>query len=181
MDMTTRSQQAVSAAVKTAAERGNPAVEPAHLAVALLDDAEGLTRPLLQAVGVDPLAVRAEAQRLVDKLPAASGTTVGAPQTSRGLLAVLGAAEREARDRSDEFVSPEHLLLALAQTQSDVAEALEQHGVTAAALADALQSVRGSARVTGRRPRGHLPGAGEVRHRPHRRRARGQDRPGDRP
>ena len=55
MDLTTRSQQAVSSAVKTAAERGNPAVEPAHLAVALLDDGEGLTRPLLQAVGVDPL------------------------------------------------------------------------------------------------------------------------------
>ena len=85
MDLTTRSQQAVSTAVKTAAERGNPAVEPAHLAVALLDDAEGLPRPMLQAVGVDPMTVRAEAQRLVDKLPAASGSTVGSPATSRGM------------------------------------------------------------------------------------------------
>ena len=55
MDLTTRSQQAVSAAVRTAAERGNPATEPAHLAVALLDDTEGLTRPLLATLGVDPL------------------------------------------------------------------------------------------------------------------------------
>ena len=70
MDMTTRSQQAVSAAVKTAAERDNPAVEPPHLGVALLDDAEGLTRPLLQAVGADPLAIRAEMQRLVGRRPA---------------------------------------------------------------------------------------------------------------
>ena len=66
MDMTTRSTQAVNSAVKVAAERGNPAVEPAHLAVALLDDAETLARPLLQAVGADPVAVRADLSRLVD-------------------------------------------------------------------------------------------------------------------
>src|SRR5579875_1467205 len=105
MDPTTRSNAALSSAARLAAERGNPAVEPAHLAVALLDDAEGLTRPLVQAVGVDPVALRADAQRLVDKLPSATGASVGAPQTSRGLLAVLGAAEREARDRGDEYVS----------------------------------------------------------------------------
>jgi ATP-dependent Clp protease ATP-binding subunit ClpB len=154
MDLTTRSQQAVSTAVKTAAERGNPAVEPAHLAVALLDDAEGLTRPLLQAVGVDPMTIRAEAQRLVDQLPAASGSTVGSPATSRGMMAVLSAAERQARDRSDEYVSTEHLLLAVAETQNEVADLLKQRGVTPAALSDALQSVRGSSRVTSQDPEG---------------------------
>jgi ATP-dependent Clp protease ATP-binding subunit ClpB len=154
MDLTTRSGQAISAAQRMAAERGNPAVEPAHLLVALLDDADTLTRPLLQALGVDPLAVRAEAQRLVDKLPAASGGTVAAPQASRGLLAILSGAEREARDRSDEFVSAEHLLLAAAQHGGDVADLLTQHGLTKASLADALQSVRGSARVTSTDPEG---------------------------
>jgi len=153
MDLTTRSQQALSSAVKDAAARGNPAVEPAHLAVALLDDAEGLTRPLLQAVGADPAAVRAEAQRVVDRLPAASGASVSAPQTSRGLLSVLSAAEREARDRQDEYVSTEHLLIALAN-QGDVVEIFKQHGVTSAALADALQVVRGSMRVTSPDPEG---------------------------
>ncbi len=154
MDLTTRSQQAVSTAVKNAAERGNPATEPAHLAVALLDDAEGLTRPILQAIGVDPLAIRAEAQRLVDRLPSASGSSVGAPQTSRALFGVLSAAEREARDRSDEYVSTEHLLLALAVQGGEIATLLTKHGVTPAALADALQSVRGSARVTSADPEG---------------------------
>jgi len=144
MDLTTRSQQAVSTAVKTAAERGNPAVEPAHLAVALLDDAEGLTRPLLQAVGIDPLAARATVQRQVDALPAAAGSTVAAPQASRALLAVLSAAEREARDRSDEYVSTEHLLIALADVL----------GATPAALRDALASIRGSQRVTSPDPEG---------------------------
>jgi ATP-dependent Clp protease ATP-binding subunit ClpB len=154
MELTTRSQQALSTAVRAGAERGNPAVEPAHLAVALLDDAEGLTRPLLQAVGVDPMQIRAEAQRLVDALPAASGVSVGAPQTSRALLTVLSAAEREARARSDEYVSTEHLLIALAQQGGELATLLGRHGVTPAALADALQAVRGSARVTTADPEG---------------------------
>jgi ATP-dependent Clp protease ATP-binding subunit ClpB len=154
MDLTTRSQQALSTAVRTAAERGNPAVEPAHLAVALLDDADGLPRPMLQAVGADPAAVRAEAQHLVDALPSASGASVGAPQTSRGVLAVLGAAEREARDRGDEYVSTQHLLIALAEQGGDVATLFGRHGLTPAALRESLQSVAGSARVTSADPEG---------------------------
>ncbi len=154
MDLTTRSQQAISTAVRTAAERGNPAVEPAHLAVALLDDAQGLPGPLLQGLGADPLAVRAAAQQLVDALPSAQGASVGPPQTSRAFLAVLSAAEREARDRGDEYVSTEHLLIALAQQGGDVATLLQQHGATAQALADTLQAVRGSARVTSPDPEG---------------------------
>jgi ATP-dependent Clp protease ATP-binding subunit ClpB len=148
MDRTTRSEQAMNSAITGAAQRGNPAVEPVHLAVALLDDADTIARPLLQAVGADPAAVRAELARLVDKLPAASGSSVSAPVASRGWLAVQGAAEREARDRSDEYISAEHLLIALASTESDVAEVLRQHGATATALRDALTSVRGSQRVT---------------------------------
>jgi ATP-dependent Clp protease ATP-binding subunit ClpB len=144
MDLTTRSQQAVSSAVKMAAERGNPAVEPAHLGVALLDDAEGLTRPLLEAVGIDPLAARATVQRQVDALPTAAGSTVAAPQPSRAFLAVLSAAEREARDRSDEYVSTEHLLIALA----------DLFGAEPGALRDALASLRGSQRVTSPDPEG---------------------------
>jgi ATP-dependent Clp protease ATP-binding subunit ClpB len=153
MDLTTRSQQALSAAVRTAAERGNPATEPAHLLLALLDDAENLVRPVLQSMGVDPLAVRAETQRLVDGLPSATGAAVSAPQSSRGLLATLNVAEREARDRSDEYVSAEHLLLGLAE-QSGTKELLAKYGVTPATLADALQSVRGSTRVTNPDPEG---------------------------
>jgi ATP-dependent Clp protease ATP-binding subunit ClpB len=154
MNRTTRTEQAISGAVTAAAERGNPAVEPAHLAVALLDDAETLARPLLQAVGADPIAVRADIARLIDKLPSASGSSVSAPTASRGMLAVLGAAEREARDRSDEYVSAEHLLLGLAATDGDVADVLRQHGATAAALDEAVKSLRGSTRVTTPDPEG---------------------------
>jgi ATP-dependent Clp protease ATP-binding subunit ClpB len=153
MDLTTRSQQAVSAAARTAAERGNPAIEPAHLLLALLDDSENLGRPVLQGMGVDPLAVRAEAQRLIDALPAASGASVSAPQSSRGLLATLNVAEREARDRTDDYVSAELLLLGLTE-QPGTKELLARHGVTTGALREAIQSARGSNRVTTPDPEG---------------------------
>ena len=80
MDLTTRSQQAVSTAVRTAAERGNPATEPAHLLAALLEETDGLTKPLLQTVGVDPAVVAKSAQALIERLASASGSTVAAPQ-----------------------------------------------------------------------------------------------------
>ena len=148
MNRTTRTEQAVSSAVAAAAERGNPAVEPVHLALALLDDTETLPRPLLQNVGADVAAVQADLGRLVDKLPAATGSSVGAPSASRNLMVVLAAAEREARERTDEFISAEHLLLALAGGDGEVADLLRQHGATPAALRTALESVRGSQRVT---------------------------------
>ncbi|MFL6161714.1 MAG: ATP-dependent chaperone ClpB [Jatrophihabitantaceae bacterium] len=154
MDLTTRSQQAVSNAVRDAAERGNPAVEPAHLALALLADDQGLARPMLQAVGVDPSRLGAELAALVKQLPAASGSTVSAPQTSRGMLGVLSAAERIAKDAGDEYVSIEHLLLALTEVQSEVAGVLRRLGATPEALRAALSQLRGSARVTNPDPEG---------------------------
>jgi len=154
MDLTTRSQQAVSSAVRSAAERGNPAVEPAHLATALLSDEQGLARPMLQAVGVDPAAVSRAMEALVAALPGAAGATVSAPQPSRTFLAVLSAAERAAKDETDEYVSGEHLLLGLAEVPSEVASALQRLGVTAAGLRAALNQVRGSTRVTSPDPEG---------------------------
>ncbi|MDQ6849716.1 MAG: ATP-dependent chaperone ClpB [Actinomycetota bacterium] len=155
MDLTTRSQQAVSTATKLAGERGNPTVEPAHLLVALLDDTETLVRPLLQSLGVDPLAVRAEAQLLVETFPSASGASVARPQLSQAAYnAAATGAEKLARDRSDEFVSAELILIALAQQGGPVADLLTRHKATAGALLEALSSLRGSARVTSPDPEG---------------------------
>ena len=154
MDLTTRSQLAVSTAVRAAAERGNPAVEPVHLAVALLGDEQGLARPMVQAVGVDPAQLSAEFATTLNALPAAAGSTVSAPQTSRGLLSVLAAAERIAKDAGDEYVSGEHLLLALAEVPSEVATVLTRRGATPESLSAALSQVRGSARVTSPDPEG---------------------------
>ena len=154
LPLTTRSQDAVSTAVKTAAEFGNPAFEPVHLLGAMLDETDGLLTPLLQAVGADPVQVRDLARKAVRAMPSASGSTVGMPQPSRAALAVLSAAEREAKDRGDEFVSTEHLLLAMAGVEGEAARILRNAGATAESLAAALATVRGSRRVTSQDPEG---------------------------
>ncbi|HEY9473580.1 MAG TPA: Clp protease N-terminal domain-containing protein, partial [Mycobacteriales bacterium] len=146
--LTTKSQQAVSSAVRLAADRGHPDVEPVHLLVALLSLTDGTTSPLLTAVGADPKAARAEADALLGRLPSAVGATVSAPQSSRDLLRALSAAQRTAEQLSDEYLSTEHLLVGLASDGGPVATLLRGHGATPDALLGAFRQVRGSARVT---------------------------------
>jgi ATP-dependent Clp protease ATP-binding subunit ClpB len=146
--LTTKSQEAVSAAVRLAADRGNPAVEPAHLLSALLAQTEGMATPLLRAVGSDPAAVRSETETLIGKLPSASGATVNAPQLSRDMLRVFSSAQRQAEQLTDEYLSTEHLLVGLASEGGAVAALLRTAGATPDALLAAFTRVRGSGRVT---------------------------------
>ncbi|MGI8532848.1 MAG: ATP-dependent chaperone ClpB [Geodermatophilaceae bacterium] len=146
--LTTRSQEAVTAAQRLSVERGNPALEPVHLLLALLDQAEGLTATLLDAVGGDVAAVRAAAQVAVAALPSASGSTMAAPQPSRDFVKVLAEAGSQATALGDEYISTEHLLIGLAATGGTAAPILTGTGATPAALLGALNVVRGSRRVT---------------------------------
>jgi ATP-dependent Clp protease ATP-binding subunit ClpB len=145
---TTKSREALSAAITAAAAAGHAAVEPVHLLLALLSQPGGVAVPLLEAVGVDPAAVRSEAEDLLAALPKLSGPTVANPETSRAVLSVLSAAGDRARDMQDDFVTNEQLLVGLAERGGDVAELLRRVGATPEALIDAFPKVRGSARVT---------------------------------
>jgi ATP-dependent Clp protease ATP-binding subunit ClpB len=148
---TTRSQQALSDAVSTAASAGHPHVEPLHLLVALLEPADGVPRPLIEAAGGDPAKVLTEAKATLDRLPSASGATVAAPGLSRPAIAVVNAAADLAKSLGDEYVSTEHLLVGLAKDGgSGVSDLLP----TASALQDAFAVVRGSSRVTSPEPEG---------------------------
>ncbi|MGW4207952.1 ATP-dependent chaperone ClpB [Lentzea sp. NPDC004789] len=151
---TTKTQQAVSAAVQAATLNGNPDVGTVHLLSALLAQTDGLTAPLLSAVGADPAQVRKELEQLSRGLPSASGSTVSAPQLSRDAVRVLGKAQELATEMGDEYVSTEHLLVGLAQHGGQVADLLRRHGATPDALKDAFEKVRGSARVTSPDPEG---------------------------
>ncbi|WP_086661353.1 ATP-dependent chaperone ClpB [Lentzea kentuckyensis] len=151
---TTKTQQAVSAAVQAATLNGNPDVGSAHLLSALLAQTDGLTAPLLSAVGADPTQVRKELEQLSRSLPSASGSTVSAPQLSRDAVRVLGKAQELATEMGDEYVSTEHLLVGLAQHGGQVADLLRRHGATPDALTEAFTKVRGSARVTSADPEG---------------------------
>ncbi|MGL5859092.1 MAG: ATP-dependent chaperone ClpB [Angustibacter sp.] len=152
LSFTTRSQEALSEAVRRAAAAGHPHVEPAHLAAALLAQTNGTTRPLIQAVGADPTALATATGHVLAGLPSASGDTVGAPQLSRAMLAALQAAKEEADALGDQYVSTEHLLMALAKDTGPTGRALTTAGVTRDGVLDALPRVRGGAKVTSADP-----------------------------
>jgi len=154
MDLTTKSQEAIAAAQRRAVSAGNPSLEPAHLLAALLDQPEGIALALLDALGVDRAAIRAQADAAVTRLPRASGATVSAPQASGALQRVLAVATERGSARGDAFLSTEHLLLGLAAAGADAADLLRQHGATEAALTETLDRVRGSARVASADPEG---------------------------
>jgi len=146
--LTTRSQEALSLAVRSAASAGNPHVEPAHVLLALLSQTDGTARPLVEAVGVDRVQLAAAAQRLVDQLPKAAGSTVGAPELSRPTLTALNHAGDEARKLDDDYVSTEHVLTGIAAGDDAAARLLRESGATPQALREAFTKVRGSGRVT---------------------------------
>jgi ATP-dependent Clp protease ATP-binding subunit ClpB len=146
--LTTRSQEALSDAVRRTSTQGNPHVEPAHLLAALVAQAEGTARPLLEAVGADPVQVQRAVEGVLAALPSASGATVSQPELSRPLYQVLEIAGQRAQELGDEYVSTEHLLVGVATVASSARDVLVQFGITPDALLDAFQKVRGHARVT---------------------------------
>jgi ATP-dependent Clp protease ATP-binding subunit ClpB len=149
--LTTRSQEALSAAVQSAAAAGHPYVEPMHLLVALLAPTDGVPRPLVEAAGGDPVVVAREAQVVLDRLPAVSGATVQAPGLSRPAIAVVNSAAELAKSLGDDYVSTEHLMVGLAKDGgAPVIDLLP----SPEALQDAFATVRGSSRVTSPEPEG---------------------------
>src|SRR5437763_3940771 len=103
--LTTRSQDALSAAVQSAATAGHPHVEPLHLLLALLAQSDGIARPLIQAAGGDSSAVAQQAQSQLGRLPAATGATVAASGLSRPAIAVVHSAAQPAKSRAENYVS----------------------------------------------------------------------------
>ena len=146
--LTTRSRDAVSAAVRTALTNGNPNAEPVHLLHALLLVPENTVAPLLASVGVDPAVVDAAARGAITKLPSAQGSSVSQPAMSGGLARVLADAETRAQQLGDLFVATEHLLLALSAVQTDAKKILTDLGATTEKLAKGFADSRGDKRVT---------------------------------
>src|SRR3954465_14774966 len=143
--LTTRSQDALSAAVQSAATAGHPHVEPLHLLLSLLAQPDGIARPLIQAAGGDPAAVARQAEAQLGRLPAATGAPVAAPGLSRPAIAVVNAAAELAKSLGDDYVSTEHLLVGLAKDGGTPVSALLP---APDALLSAFEQVRGHQRVS---------------------------------
>jgi ATP-dependent Clp protease ATP-binding subunit ClpB len=136
---TQKTQEAINRAIELARADSNPEVTPDHLLAALLRQEEGIVLPIVQRLGLSPLSARNAADEAVAKLPSAYGSDA---RMSRELQQVLDAADAERAELTDEYLSTEHLLLALA----------DRLGVDREQVLTAMQEVRGSHRVTSQNP-----------------------------
>jgi ATP-dependent Clp protease ATP-binding subunit ClpB len=151
---TVKAQEAVQRANELASEHGNPELMPLHLLAALVEDKEGIVAPVLEKIGIGPQAVLSDVYKEIEKLPKVSGSG-GAqqPAMSSQVNQLLEKSFKEADTFKDEYVSTEHMLLALTSLKRDPAqELLARHGATHDAILKALTAVRGSQRITDQNP-----------------------------
>jgi len=147
---TVKAQEAIARAQERASAAGNPAITPVHLLAGLIAEEEGgIVRPLLEKVGANLSQIRQIVESEIRRLPSSSGGQLSA---DRAFQQVLDRAQKEADRLKDQFVSTEHLLLALAEVPSEAKEILSVSGAGHDAILAGLKSVRGSASVTSQNP-----------------------------
>jgi ATP-dependent Clp protease ATP-binding subunit ClpB len=146
---TIKAQEAVVRAQELARERDHAEIRPLHVLAALLGEDEGVVHPLLQKIGANAGRVRQVVDSELEKLPKATGTQTGLARSTQDVFA---AAQKEADRVKDEYVSTEHLLLALAEVKSEAKEILSLNAVGHDAILNALKDVRGGQRVTDQNP-----------------------------
>src|ERR1700738_5107106 len=143
--LTEKAQEAIQNAAREAQERGQQAIEPEHLLLSLLRQEGGITRTLLETAGASIAGLEAALGSRVERLPRVSGGAQ--PYLANDLARALDQAEKEAERLKDDYISTEHILLALADHA-----VLKEFGVTRDALMQALRRIRGSQRVTDQNP-----------------------------
>ena len=150
---TLKSQEALQAAQEIASNYGNQVIEPEHLLAALVQDAGGTVVPVLQKVGADLTTVKIKVNELLEQLPKVTGAGLGNQSLSPALAKVLEGAQRQAAELRDDYVSTEHLLLAMVDGQAVTASRmLREEGISKEAVLNALREIRGTQRVTDQTP-----------------------------
>jgi ATP-dependent Clp protease ATP-binding subunit ClpB len=150
--MTVKTQEALSTAHEIAGRQNNPAIEPEHLLSALIEQEGGLVEPLMQKIGVSPQVLQEKVRGALNRLPQVSGST-SQVYLSQQLNRILDAAQKETDAMKDDFVSTEHLLLAMAADKgSEAGRILAETGVSRDSVLAALRELRGDAKVTDQNP-----------------------------
>ena len=175
---TQKSIDAISEAQSLAQNAEHPQVTPEHLLKALLQQDNGLVPQVIKKLGADLNALTLELDNALDALPRQTG---GQVYPSNDLSQILLKSEKELKQFKDEYVSVEHLLLAMLEVKCKATEALKAAGVTRTELIKALTSIRGATRVTDADPGVEIRRARKIHPRPDRGRPRREARPGDRP
>jgi ATP-dependent Clp protease ATP-binding subunit ClpB len=143
---TLRGQEAIQAAIELAERNQHQQVEPEHILCAMLDQPEGIVRPLLGKLGANIQVIKNDCEAAVARLPRVQG---GQQYFSPRLSQIFTAAQKRAEKMQDEFISTEHLLLALAEEKDGAAgKLLRQHGVSPEDLLKAIEQTRGGSRIT---------------------------------
>jgi ATP-dependent Clp protease ATP-binding subunit ClpB len=147
---TIKAQEALQEAQRVASDTGHPEIRPLHLLLTLTRQDEGIVGPILQRLGADPRAVaEASEQRLASTARVEGNADVG---LARSLVSILDDSEKITREFQDDYLSTEHMLMAMARSRDETAEILKQFGATPDGVLAALKEVRGSARVTDQNP-----------------------------
>ncbi len=149
---TRKTQEAFGAAQALAREAGNTEIAPEHLLRALIDQPEGIVSGVIERIGVDVAAVRKRVDEELAKLPRVSGATVRDAQLGASTFRILENADKEREALNDEYLSTEHVLLAMSEVPGGVGDMLRSFGITRDVALDALRQVRGSHRVTSDNP-----------------------------
>jgi ATP-dependent Clp protease ATP-binding subunit ClpB len=150
--LTTKSQEAIRAALDRASRNGNPELVPEHVLSAVLEQRDTIGSALIERAGAAPAAVRREFEQRIESLPRVSGGAE--PGLSRRTNALFQKAEDEAKALKDDFVSVEHFLLAAAKSDKDVQAVFDRQGLSYEKLLAAMTQIRGAHRVVDQEPEG---------------------------
>jgi len=150
---TIKSQELIQNAQSMASEHNHQQIEPEHLLLAMLNEPEGIARAMLNKLGVSSDDVSSELTAIIDKFPKVSGATVGDAFISPRTKSVLDAAFTEAAKMKDQYVSIEHIFLAISdEKKGDAAKILREKGISRETILKVLLDIRGSQRITDPNP-----------------------------
>ncbi len=150
--LTVKAQEAVQTAIEIGQNYNNQIIEPEHLLAALIQEQGNIADTIMQKAGGNINRIKLKINEAIESLPKVSGAGIGNQQMSNNMAKVFDAAVLEAKNLKDEFVSTEHLLLALAKSEDKVGQLLKDNGISHDEILSALKDVRGSQRVTSQNP-----------------------------
>ncbi len=149
---TLKAQETMQNAVEIAQNYNNQIIEPEHIAAAMLQDPDNVAVSIIQKAGINADTLKIKFGELLENMPKVTGTGVGSQQMSQSTAAMLDTAAKEAAGLKDEYVSTEHILIALTESKSNVGDELKKSGLTKDKVLAALKDIRGNQRVTSQNP-----------------------------
>jgi ATP-dependent Clp protease ATP-binding subunit ClpB len=150
--LTVKAQEIVQTAIEIAQNYSNQIVEPEHLLAAIVQESGNVAETIIKKTGGNFNAVKLKVNELLESLPKVSGTGLGNQQMSNNLAKLFDTAAEEARNLKDEYVSTEHILLALSNDKGKAGQLLRENGISYNDILSALKSVRGTQRATSQNP-----------------------------